>query len=31
MPDVEDEHNQAVVFDLRNKPAIAHAVLPELP
>jgi hypothetical protein len=31
MSDAEDQHDQAVVFDLRDKPVITHAVFPELP
>jgi hypothetical protein len=31
MPDAEDQHDQAVVFDLRDEPVITHAVFPELP
>jgi hypothetical protein len=30
VPDAEDQHNQAVVFDLRDEPVITHAVFPEL-
>jgi hypothetical protein len=31
MSDAEDEHDQAGVFDLADKPVITHAVFPELP
>jgi hypothetical protein len=31
MSDAEDQHDQAVVFDLADKPVITHAVFPELP
>jgi hypothetical protein len=31
MSDAEDQHDQAVVFDLADKPVITNAVFPELP
>jgi hypothetical protein len=31
MSDAEEQHDQAVVFDLADKPVITHAVFPELP
>ena len=30
MPDAEDQHDQAVVFDLRDEPVVTHAVFPKL-
>jgi hypothetical protein len=29
MSDAEDEHNQAVIFDLANQPVISNPVFPE--
>jgi hypothetical protein len=31
LSDAEDQHDQAVVFDLAAKPVITYAVFPELP
>ena len=31
MPNTEDQHDQAFVFDLRNEPIVANAVPPKLP
>jgi len=30
MSDADNQHDEAVIFDLADKPVIAHAVFPEL-